>query len=68
MSCLLTTEQAARRLSISRARLYELLMSGQIESVKIGASRRVPDEAVDDYIGKLRAGHAGTVGGGHNAA
>ena len=39
---LLTATEAARRLSMSRAWIYPLLMSGEIRSVLIGRSRRVP--------------------------
>jgi excisionase family DNA binding protein len=58
MASLLTPDQAAGKLQIGRSRLYELLATGQIESVKIGALRRIPDDAVDAYIEKLRAGRA----------
>ena len=39
---LLTPEEAANRLAICRTRVYELMGSGQLESVRIGSSRRVP--------------------------
>jgi excisionase family DNA binding protein len=39
---LLRPTEAASALGVSRARLYQLLASGEINSVKIGASRRVP--------------------------
>ena len=41
-------------LSISRAKLYELLAGGVIESVKLEGSRRIPREALDEYIEQLR--------------
>lgn len=50
-----TPEQAAKDLSISRATTYKLIKSGELESVKIGRSRRVPDAAIANYIGRLRA-------------
>jgi excisionase family DNA binding protein len=51
---LLTVREAAEMLSISRAKLYELLGGGVIESVKLEGSRRIPREALDEYIERLR--------------
>lgn len=47
---LLRPEEAARRLSIARSSLYELVLTGEIKSLKIGRSRRIPLEALEDYI------------------
>ena len=38
---LLTVREAADVLSVSRSRVYELIYAVQLESVKIGRSRRV---------------------------
>ncbi|GGL05358.1 DUF3987 domain-containing protein [Mangrovihabitans endophyticus] len=51
---ILTIEQAARRLGIGRTLMYSLVMTGKIESVTIGRLRRVPVEALSDYVVKLR--------------
>jgi excisionase family DNA binding protein len=51
---LLTAEQTASVLSICRTKVYEFLRSGQLESVQIGSSRRIPVAAVDDYVERLR--------------
>ena len=54
-------EQAAEKLSIGRSRVFELLKSGEIESVSIGKSRRIASDALDAYVAKLRAEqHPGT--------
>jgi len=53
MPLLLTVEEAAKELRLGRARMYELLSSGEVTSVKIGASRRVPREAVETYVRQL---------------
>ncbi|MBO2531093.1 MAG: hypothetical protein CW348_14800 [Thermobifida sp.] len=37
---LLTVPEAARVLAISRSKLYELLASGAVRSLRIGGSRR----------------------------
>ena len=51
---LLTAEQAASVLSICRTKVYELLRTGQLESVLIGSSRRIPVAALDEYVERLR--------------
>ena len=55
--------EAAESLGISRARLYQLMGSGELPSVKLGASRRVLAADLDAYVARLRAepgtnGHA----------
>jgi excisionase family DNA binding protein len=56
LTLLLTAEEAARRLSLARSTLYELLLTGKIESVKIGRARRVPVDALEDFVDRLRQG------------
>lgn len=51
---LLTPEEAAGVLGICRSKLYDLLRAGAIESVHIGASRRVPAAALVEYVERLR--------------
>jgi excisionase family DNA binding protein len=51
---LLRPEEAAEVLSIGRSRLYELLGSGELDSVRIGTSRRVPAEELVRYVERLR--------------
>ena len=51
---LLTPAEAAKRLSLARSTLYELVLTGEIVSIKIGRSRRIPIEALTDYIARLR--------------
>jgi excisionase family DNA binding protein len=42
---LLSVEQAAQALGIGRSTLYELIAAGEVETVHIGRSCRVPLEA-----------------------
>ncbi|WP_349260063.1 helix-turn-helix domain-containing protein [Actinocrinis sp.] len=50
-----TIPEAATALRISRTKLYELLDSGEIESIHIGRSRKIPADALRTYIDRLRA-------------
>ena len=47
---LLRPEEAAEALSVSRTTLYGLLASGAIQSVKVGGLRRIPVEALENYV------------------
>lgn len=49
-----TIPEAAHVLRISRTKLYELLTTGQIESIHIGRSRKIPADALHAYINRLR--------------
>ncbi|MFD8676307.1 excisionase family DNA-binding protein [Streptomyces seoulensis] len=51
---LLTVEEAARRLRIGRTTCYGLIRSGELESVPVGRLRRVPADAVPEYVTRLR--------------
>lgn len=51
---LLTAEQAAAALAIWRTKVYDLLRRGELESVQIGTSRRIPYEALSEYVRRLR--------------
>lgn len=51
---LLTPVEAARALGIGRSKLYELLQAGVLESVRIGACRRIPATALSDLVANLR--------------
>jgi excisionase family DNA binding protein len=51
---LLTVEEAAERLRLGRTFVYRLIMSGELESVKVGRLRRVPVECLPEYVAALR--------------
>jgi excisionase family DNA binding protein len=50
---LLTPEEAAEALNISRSTLYDLIRLRAIKSVKIGKARRIPAEAMRQYVDAL---------------
>ena len=47
---LLTVEDAAQALALGRSKVYELVESGALRSVKIGRSRRIPVQALGEFI------------------
>ena len=47
----LTAEETARVLGIVRHLVYALLRSGQIRSLRIGRTFRVPRCALEEYLG-----------------
>jgi excisionase family DNA binding protein len=50
---LVTPEEAARRLSVGRTTIYELMSSGELQSVNIGRCRRVPVSSLSLFVSKL---------------
>jgi excisionase family DNA binding protein len=62
---LVTAERASELTQLGRSTIYQLLKSGELQSVKIGRSRRIPRKALEDFVAGLReeqqqpAGHRG---------
>ena len=50
---LYTPEQVADALGVSRSKVYMLLSSGELRSVRIGGSRRIPVDAIDEFVRDL---------------
>ncbi|MEV6159451.1 helix-turn-helix domain-containing protein [Nonomuraea sp. NPDC052129] len=50
---LLTVPEAAEALAISRSKLYQLMASGAVASLRIDGSRRIPVAALTNYITHL---------------
>ena len=50
---LVTPEEAARRLSVGRTTIYGLMANGELQSVNIGRSRRVPVSSLSLFVSKL---------------
>jgi len=46
-----TVDEAARRLRIGRNQAYEAVRRGDIPSVRIGNSYRIPKSAIDRMVG-----------------
>jgi len=47
---LYSPREAADLLSISRSKLYELMASGVVHSVRVGRSRRIPADALRAFV------------------
>lgn len=50
----LTVEEAAERLGVGRTFMFSLIRRSEVESVKIGRLRRVPADALEEYVRSLR--------------
>lgn len=61
---LLKPEEAAEVLSIGRSKVYELIGTGELASVRIGTSRRVPTDALVEFASRLRGPVVESVAGG----
>jgi excisionase family DNA binding protein len=48
-----TVEQVAKMLNISRDKVYYLLRTRQLRSIKIGKSHRITEQHVAAFIGAL---------------
>ena len=51
---LLTVPEVMTALSLGRWKVYELIRSGDLESLKIGRDRRIPTDALDTLIASFR--------------
>ena len=50
---LYTVQEAAKALRISRSKVYGLMKEGELQSVKIGGSRRLRRQDLIDYVETL---------------
>jgi excisionase family DNA binding protein len=53
LKLLLRIEEAAKRLGIGRSLMYRLVLAGQVQSVPLGRLRRIPAEALREYLKRL---------------
>jgi excisionase family DNA binding protein len=53
VTLLLTPEEAAHALRVGRSKVYDLMRSGSLRSVKIGGSRRISATALAEYVAAL---------------
>jgi excisionase family DNA binding protein len=50
---LYTPEQAADALQCSRSKVYDLMNSGRLRSVHLDKLRRIPGDALDEFVADL---------------
>jgi excisionase family DNA binding protein len=50
-----TVEQVAEMLSIGRDKVYYLLRTRQLNSIKIGKLRRITDQHLADFVSSLES-------------
>jgi excisionase family DNA binding protein len=51
--------EAAQSLGMSRTKVYGLMQAGELASVKVGASRRIPAADLDAFVRRLRSESGG---------
>jgi excisionase family DNA binding protein len=52
MKLLLTVGEVCERTGWGRTLVYKLLASGDLRSIKVGRTRRIPSSALDEFIDK----------------
>ena len=52
---LIGVESAATALGVKRSKLYELIATGSLKSVKVGTRRLIPAEALHEFVALLEA-------------
>ena len=52
---LLSVDEAAEQLAVSRAFMWTLLSRGDIESVHVGRLRRIEPDALTRYVARIRS-------------
>ncbi len=50
---LLKIPEVMERLAVGQTKVYELMSSGELRSVKVGRSRRVPSDELERFIADL---------------
>jgi excisionase family DNA binding protein len=55
---LLTVEEVSNRLRVSRSSVYGMIERGELPSIKLGKSRRIPHKAVVEFVQKALAATA----------
>lgn len=52
---LLTADEVAEKLKISRAKVYRLMTTGELKSVPIGGNRRIEQAALHEFVDAQKA-------------
>lgn len=54
----LSVEAAGELLSLSRTRMFALIKTGEIRSIRVGRLRRIPADALAEYVTHVVAAQA----------
>jgi len=57
---LYSVTEAASLLGVGRTYMFRLIATGEIESIKVGKLRKIPRDALGQYIDRQRPGKAAT--------
>jgi excisionase family DNA binding protein len=55
---LLKVKDVAGALSLGRSQVYKLIATGELRSITIGRSRRIPRQAVAEFLASLESASA----------
>ena len=53
--------EAAEAAGLSRTRIFALLRSGELESIKVGRARLIPIASIEEFIERRRAEQSASV-------
>ena len=53
---LYTVDEVVTLTGLGKSKVYDVIRDGSLSSVKIGASRRIPAEALHQFVADLLAG------------
>lgn len=59
MPLVLTPDEAARALRVSRSKLYQLARAGAVPTIRIGSSLRIPRRSLEALIDRDTTSSAG---------
>jgi excisionase family DNA binding protein len=48
-----TVDEVAKLLRVGKTAIYDAIMTGELDSLKIGQSRRIPRDALKRYLARL---------------
>ena len=55
---LLTVRQVAQVLALGRTTIYQLIATGELETIHVGRSCRIAADTLDDFVSRRRNGRA----------
>jgi excisionase family DNA binding protein len=53
-----SVEVVMKRLHVGRSKVFELIATGQLRSVKVGRRRLISDAAIEEFIARIESEHS----------